>query len=109
MLAIPAINDWWAKRPVPVVAVSPIVGGAAVKGPAAKLLSELGHAVSAHGVARHYGHRVDRWLIDSRDAAHAPAIRSLGAKVQDTDTLMVDIASSTRVAQSAIQLARAKS
>jgi LPPG:FO 2-phospho-L-lactate transferase len=107
MLAIPAIHDWWSSRRLPVVAVSPIVGGAAVKGPAAKLLRELGHTVSAEGVARHYGKRVDRWLIDTQDAALAPAIRALGTTTHCADTLMGDIAASTRVARAVIDLAQA--
>ena len=59
---------------VPRVAVTPIVGGQAIKGPAAKMLAELGHDVSALGVARYYRDWVDGFVLDAADAALAPRI-----------------------------------
>lgn len=106
MLAIPAIDAWWRTRRVPVVAVSPIVGGAAVKGPAGKLLAELGYEVSARAVAEHYGDHVDRWLIDTRDEALAPAVRALSKQVRVAETMMSDAPRSAAVALEAIALAR---
>ncbi|MEO7403228.1 MAG: 2-phospho-L-lactate transferase [Burkholderiales bacterium] len=105
MLAMPAIDDWWSMRRVPVVAVSPIVGGAAVKGPAGKLLAELGYEVSASAVAQHYGNRVDRWLIDTRDEALAPGVRAMGKRVRTTDTMMSDTSRSAAVAIETLALA----
>ena len=59
MLAVREIREWLASRAFPVVAVSPIIGGQAVKGPAAKMMRELGLEASAAAVARHYGALVD--------------------------------------------------
>ena len=62
------------------VAVSPIIGGAAVRGPAAKIMAELGHEPTSLGVARLYRGICDRFLIDERDAHLAPAIADLGIR-----------------------------
>jgi LPPG:FO 2-phospho-L-lactate transferase len=62
------------------VAVSPIVGGAAVRGPAAKIMAELGHEVSCVGVARQYQGLCDIFLIDHQDAYRAPGVAELGMR-----------------------------
>ena len=72
----------------PVVAVSPIIGGEAVKGPAAQMLASLGHDVSALGVAAYYRDLVDVLIIDETDRALAGAIAELGVEVAVTNTLM---------------------
>jgi LPPG:FO 2-phospho-L-lactate transferase len=89
----------------PVVAVSPIVGGQAVKGPLAKMMSELGVEQSALGVARHYGQFVDGWIIDTVDSALAPSIEALGCRVKVCNTMMLTLDDKTRLAQDAVQLA----
>ncbi len=75
----PALRD----SPAPVVVVSPIVAGQAIKGPAAKMMSELGLGVSAVDVARHYCHRyprlLDYFVIDESDATLAADIRAVGS------------------------------
>jgi len=63
-----------------VAAVSPIVGGAAIKGPAARLLTELGHEASVVGVARLYAPVASALVVDPVDAHHAGAIESLGMR-----------------------------
>jgi LPPG:FO 2-phospho-L-lactate transferase len=78
ILAVPQIGAWIRKRDFPVVAVSPIIGRAAIKGPAAKMMRELGREPGALGVARHYGKLVDGWVIDRRDAALEAAMRREG-------------------------------
>ena len=88
IVSVPAIGAWLKRRTFPVVAVSPIIGGAAVKGPAAKMLRELGVRPTALAVARHYGDAVDAWVIDTQDAALAPALERMGKHVLVTDTLM---------------------
>ena len=88
ILGVPDIGAWIARRAFPVVAVSPIVGGAAVKGPAAKMMRELGAEPSALGIVRHYGDRVDGWVIDRKDARLARAIEREGKAVLVTDTIM---------------------
>jgi LPPG:FO 2-phospho-L-lactate transferase len=71
-----------------VVAVSPIVGGEAIKGPAAKMLRSLGHAVSATEVARLYGDFLDTLVLDQVDAALAPEVEAAGVRAVVTDTIM---------------------
>ena len=88
ILSVPAIREWITRRAFPVIAVSPIIGGKAVKGPAAKMMRELGAEPSALGIARHYGHRVDGWVIDRKDARLARAIEREGKAVLVTDTIM---------------------
>ena len=105
MLAVRGIRDWIERRRFPVIAVSPIVGGAAVKGPAAKMMRELGLEVSAAALARHYGDLVDGWIVDARDAAEAGTIEAAGKAVHVTDTLMTDGAKSAALARAALTFA----
>lgn len=90
ILAVPAIRAWFKHRCFPVIAVSPIVGGAAVKGPAAKMMRELGMQPSTLALVRHYGDAVDHWVIDRQDAHFSDAITRLGKRVLITDTLMTN-------------------
>ena len=76
ILALPGIKDALRQSQRPVVAVSPIVGGKAVKGPLGKMMSELGVEPSALGVARHYGRLVDGWVIDDVDRGFGACDRS---------------------------------
>jgi LPPG:FO 2-phospho-L-lactate transferase len=101
---------WLALResPAPVVVVSPIVAGHAIKGPAAKMMAELGLEVSALEVARHYTRRypglMDRFVIDDSDATMAGAIRELGVEVAVTSTVMKSRADKQALARFALQL-----
>jgi LPPG:FO 2-phospho-L-lactate transferase len=106
ILRVPAIRRWFASRRVPVVAVSPIVGGAALKGPAAKMMRELGADASALGIVRHYRGTVDGWVIDRTDTACAPAIEALGHAVRVADTIMTDARKSERLAREVIRFTR---
>ena len=72
------------------VAVSPIVGGEAIRGPAGKLLTELGHEVSCTGVARHYQGLCDTFVIDETDRCHADEIAALGITPWVAPTIMKD-------------------
>jgi LPPG:FO 2-phospho-L-lactate transferase len=85
-------------RGVPVIAVSGIVGGRALKGPADRMLVSLGHESSALGVARLYADWIDTFVIDTADAGLAGAIEGLGLRVIVTDTIMSDDASRSRLA-----------
>jgi LPPG:FO 2-phospho-L-lactate transferase len=69
----------------PVVAVSPIIGGKAVKGPTAKMMRELGLEASSAGVAARYGDLLDGYVVDQADA---DAIGKIGARVTIAKTLM---------------------
>jgi LPPG:FO 2-phospho-L-lactate transferase len=84
-------------RGVPVIAVSGIVGGRALKGPADRMLVSLGHESSALGVARLYADWVDAFVIDTVDVDLAPAIEALGLRVVVTDTIMTDDSSRSRL------------
>jgi LPPG:FO 2-phospho-L-lactate transferase len=105
IISLPAIGAWLRERSFPVVGVSPIVGGVAVKGPAAKIMRELGAEPSALGIARHYGGKVDGWVIDRKDAALAGAIAGEGKAVLVTDTIMSDRAKSAALARRVVAFA----
>lgn len=81
-----------------IIAMSGIVGGKAIKGPADRILVSLGHEASAVGVARQYRDLIDAFVIDAVDASLEPAIRALGSDVLVTDTIMSDDAARSRVA-----------
>ena len=107
ILSVARIRKWLGERTFPVVAVSPIIGGEAINGPAAKMMRELGRDVSAAGVARHYGGLVDGWVIDERDAGAQLAISGAGYKASVADTLMIDCTKSVALAHHVIGFARA--
>ena len=86
MLAIPGLRAALAACRAPVVAVSPIVGGQAVKGPAAKMMRERGIVPSPAAVAAEYGSLLDGFVIDEADRAEAAAIT--GPRVRVAQTLM---------------------
>jgi LPPG:FO 2-phospho-L-lactate transferase len=91
ILDVPGVRGTLAaarRRGTQVVGVSPILGGATVKGPAARMLVELGFAASAAGVVAAYGGLLDAWLIDPRDAGLADEIVALGARPIIADALM---------------------
>ncbi len=88
LLAVPGVRDAVRATPARRVAVSPIVGGQAIKGPAAQVLESLGHEVSALGVARLYAGLVDVMCIDDVDAHLADPIREFGLDVVVTATVM---------------------
>ncbi|MEE6287773.1 2-phospho-L-lactate transferase [Georgenia sp. MJ173] len=88
ILAVPGVRAALAASSAHRVAVSPIVGGGALKGPAAAMLASLGHEVSPLGVARLYGGLVDTFVLDELDAQLAPAVEDLGMSVLVTRTVM---------------------
>jgi LPPG:FO 2-phospho-L-lactate transferase len=85
ILALPGVREALRACPAPVVAVSPIIGGKAVKGPTAKMMTELGLPVDAAVVARHYGDILDHYVADETDANE---IGDLGVPVTLARTLM---------------------
>ncbi|HTQ33233.1 MAG TPA: 2-phospho-L-lactate transferase [Stellaceae bacterium] len=88
ILAVPGVRRALRDCAAPVVAVSPIIGGKAVKGPTAKMMEELGLPVDAGAVARHYGDFLDLYIIDETDRDNAP---ELGIPVVFAQTLMVTL------------------
>lgn len=89
MLTLPGVRDALREHP-DVVAVSPIVGGRAVKGPADKMLATVGTEVSAVGVARLYADFCNTFVLDNIDMADIEMIEQLGMRAVAVDTLMVD-------------------
>lgn len=106
LLCLPGIDAAVRARRVPAVAVSPIVGGAAVKGPLAKMLQELGEEVSPLGIARRYAGLIDGLVIDDADAALAPAIEALGLAVQVAPSMMTTPQRQRALAEAVLGLAR---
>jgi len=109
ILAVRGVRDLLAaarRGGTPVLAVSPIVGGKALKGPADRMLVSLGHEASALGVARLYAGIVDGFVLDTVDAALAPTIDALGMRTLVTDTVMTDDASRERLAREILAFGR---
>jgi LPPG:FO 2-phospho-L-lactate transferase len=103
ILAVPGMRELLASSLAPKVAVSPIVGGRALKGPADKMLRSLGHQVSAAGVARIYEGVLDGFVIDRVDGGEEASISALGMHVLATDTVMRDEADRERLAREALR------
>jgi LPPG:FO 2-phospho-L-lactate transferase len=91
ILAVPGIRDALTNSKATRAAISPIIAGQVVKGPAAKMLETLGHEVSAVGVARIYQGLIDVMVIDELDRALAPQVEALGMRCVVTDTMMTSI------------------
>jgi LPPG:FO 2-phospho-L-lactate transferase len=81
------------------VGVSPIIGGKALKGPAARMLASLGHEVSAAAVARIYGDLLTHWVVDTVDAESADRIRDLGIEPVVLESVMSGAADRARLAR----------
>jgi LPPG:FO 2-phospho-L-lactate transferase len=106
MLAIPGLTRALQTAPAPVIAVSPIVAGAAIKGPTAKIMAELGMQVSALGVARHYRAWLDGFILDRRDAELAPAIQALGLQTEVCNTVMNTLPDKQALARRCLDFAK---
>jgi len=109
ILALPGVATALNDSGAPVVAVSPIIGGQAVRGPAAQIMSSLGLEPSSIGVARHYAATwpglVNRLVIDRQDAAEAGLIEAIGMHAQVTNTLIGARGERRRLAQEMLELA----
>lgn len=102
VLAVPGFVDALTASTAVRVAVSPIIGGKALKGPAAELLGAMGHEVSAVGVASLWADLIDVLLIDDADAARAVDIAATGVVPFVTDTVMADPVRRAHLARSAV-------
>lgn len=103
ILSVPGIRAELGRTPI--VAVSPIIAGQAVKGPAAKMMHELGMPVTALAVAQRYAGLASGFVIDHADAAQVPAIEALGMRVLMTEALMRDEADRVRLARECLEFA----
>jgi len=105
ILAVPGLRDALAASPAVKIAVSPIVGGKALKGPADRMLAERGMEVSAYGVATGYVGLLDAMTIDMVDAADAPRIEALDMAVQVAQTVMQSDADRQQLAREVLSFA----
>jgi LPPG:FO 2-phospho-L-lactate transferase len=104
ILAVPGVREALAECRAPIVAVSPIIGGRAVKGPTAKIMTELGIPPSAAAVARHYGDLLDAYVIDHEDADQAV---EFGCRVTVAHALMTSLADREALAGAVLDAADA--
>ena len=100
ILAVPGFREMLADAPAPVIAVTPIIDGKAVKGPTAKIMAELGIPITADAVARHYDGLIDGFVLDAADAAGRSAFavptevaKTLMLTLDDRDALARDVLS----------------
>lgn len=107
ILAVRDIRSRLERHTAPRIAVSPIIGGRAVKGPAARMMAELGHAASSLTVAKKYLGLIDAMVIDREDAPLAPDIEALGLRVLTTQTLMRTPEDSRVLADETLRFAQA--
>jgi LPPG:FO 2-phospho-L-lactate transferase len=108
ILAVDGVRERLAAIEVPVVAVSPLVGGKAIKGPLAKLLGELGRECDNRAIAAHYDGLLDHLIIDEGDAADAEGLRAMGVSATISATVMCDAADRERLARVALSAAGLK-
>jgi LPPG:FO 2-phospho-L-lactate transferase len=99
VLAVPGVRDAVAARRHDTVAVSPIIAGSALKGPADRLMRELGHEASVVGVARLYAPLVATLVIDEVDANHVDAVEAEGVRCVVAPTIMRGPDEATALAQ----------
>jgi LPPG:FO 2-phospho-L-lactate transferase len=104
ILAVPGMRAALLRTTVPVLAVSPLVGGKALKGPAAKIMRELGQEVGAGAVARHYAEFLDLFVYDETDAAPPPVA---GVEFAAAQTIMHGTAERVALALRLLELADA--
>ena len=105
ILAVEGIRARILGARAPRVAVSPIVGGMALKGPAAEMLRSLGHEVSAAGVAGILKECLDGFVLDERDAALLPRVEALGLRARALPSVMTDPESKKRLAEGVLAFA----
>src|SRR5437868_2423942 len=109
ILAVPGIREALAQTRAPIAAVSPIIGGAAVSGPAGVLMKACGLAVSIAGVAEAYRDFLDALIVDTQDEAPAEQLRRSGFKVHCTNTMMKNANNRAELAQAVLSLLKQNS
>jgi LPPG:FO 2-phospho-L-lactate transferase len=107
ILAVAGLRAAIERAQAPLVAVSPLVGGRALKGPAAKMMSELGLGSDALAIARFYAGLIDGLIIDRTDAGQAAAIEELGIRALVAPTVMTSLDDRIALAAAALDFSRA--
>ena len=105
ILNVPGVTEAISQNDVPIIAISPIIGGLAVKGPAAKMMAELALPVSPLGIAQHYCKFINGLVIDTKDANFADEIMAAGVGVHVTNTIMNSARTESNLAQETLQFA----
>lgn len=105
ILSVPGVRDAIESFPGRRLAVSPIVGGKALKGPAAKVMSELGYEVSSVGIATYYRNLIDTLVIDETDRDHTSSITALGLSTHTTGTVMRTLEDKVKLAREICRIA----
>ena len=106
ILEVPGMRELMRKRGAPVIAVTPIVGGKALRGSAGKMMAELRHEASARRVALEYLRLIDGFVIDSKDAAAAEDVRASGIEVLVANTVMRTLEDRTALARAVLAFAQ---
>jgi LPPG:FO 2-phospho-L-lactate transferase len=104
ILAVPGIRPALKATSATILAVSPLVSGQAIKGPAASLMRQLGHEATAAGVAMLYRDLIDIFVLDRQDQKLQTPIADLGLRVYSTDTIMTDMVSKTALATAVLEM-----
>jgi LPPG:FO 2-phospho-L-lactate transferase len=107
ILAVNGMRELLRKRGAPVIAVTPIVGGKALKGSAGKIMRELGREPSPLAAAGEYLRLIDGFVIDRSDAGQADSVRSLGIQVEAAQTVMRTAEDRVALARAVLEFARA--
>ncbi|MHA7960613.1 2-phospho-L-lactate transferase [Streptomyces sp. L500] len=106
ILGVPGVREAVADAAAPVIGLSPIVGGAPVRGMADKVLAAVGVESTAAAVARHYGSGLlDGWLVDSVDAAAVAEVEEAGIRCRAVPLMMTDVEATAAMARAALALA----
>jgi LPPG:FO 2-phospho-L-lactate transferase len=106
ILAVEPIRKAVQRRQTPVVGVSPVIGGKAVKGPADRMLERLAGGTSPADVAGCYPGLLDALVIDEADAGGVGGLEAIGVRPHVTGTLMTDLPAARRLAESVLEAAR---
>lgn len=105
ILAVPGMRDFLRSLRVPIVAVSPIVQGQALKGPTVKMMTELNFEPTNMQIGRHYKNLLTGLMVDTADANTANSVRDLGIAVKVDQTVMNSLTDKTRLARSTVDFA----
>ena len=106
ILAVKGVREKLKSSKARVIAVSPIVGGDAVKGPTANNLRDLGFSVSAYTIAKYYSDFIDGFMLDKGDENEISRIESLGMQVGLADTVMTDLQSKIKLAEDVLRFSK---
>jgi LPPG:FO 2-phospho-L-lactate transferase len=105
ILAVPGIRNTLMASTAPIIAVSPIVGGRAIKGPTAKMMTELGLDTTAAELARHYRGLIDGFMLDDVDRDAVDAVERQGCTAMVTNTVMNSLSDRVSLARAVIAFA----